>query len=81
VSERGDIRSALEAMGLEVLSQSHPQGAVLPDRGDGLHWMTCTDCDAEFAERDDGTLAAGSDLCAFWRVRPRPSTPIPGGIK
>jgi hypothetical protein len=51
-----------------VREVSHPQGAVLPDRGDGLHWMECTDCGAEFAERDDGTLVAGPEMCTYLRV-------------
>lgn len=41
----------------------HPCGIVLPDRGDGLHWLRCPDCGREWAEKDSGAFVKGSKRC------------------
>ena len=42
---------------------NHPAGAVLPDCGDGLHWLQCVACGKEWAEKDSGAFAKGSRYC------------------
>jgi hypothetical protein len=44
-------------------TQMHRQGEVMPDRGDHLHWLKCTDCGREWAEKDSGAFAKGSRVC------------------
>ena len=44
-------------------TQKHPAGKVLPDRGDGLHWLKCISCGREWAEKDSGAYAKGSKVC------------------
>ena len=41
----------------------HHAGEVLPDRGDGLHWLRCVECGREWAEKDSGAYAKGSRRC------------------
>jgi len=41
----------------------HRAGYVLPDKGDGLHWLKCIDCGREWAEKDSGAFARGSRTC------------------
>ena len=41
----------------------HQSGHILPDRGDGLHWLRCVDCGREWAENDRGTFKRGSKVC------------------
>ncbi len=41
----------------------HAAGIVLPDRGDGLHWLRCDECGREWAEKDSGAFAKGSKVC------------------
>ncbi len=47
----------------EALDGEHSTGSVLPDCGDGLHWLQCTDCGTRWAENDDGSWAAGPMKC------------------
>lgn len=44
-------------------TQTHTSGKVLPDRKDGLHWLRCTVCGKEWAEKDSGAFAKGSRVC------------------
>lgn len=44
-------------------TRMHARGEVLPDRGDGLHWLRCVECGKEWAERDSGAFARGSRVC------------------
>ena len=46
------------------MKKQHAAGEVLPDRGDGLHWLRCVDCGREWAEKDSGAFAKGSRYCA-----------------
>ena len=41
----------------------HQVGIVLPDRGDGYHWLKCIECGREWAENDRGTHVKGSKVC------------------
>jgi hypothetical protein len=49
---------------LRDYAQPHTGGFPMDDRGDGLHWLTCVDCGQEWAEKDDGSHAAGQLECA-----------------
>jgi hypothetical protein len=53
------------ALGAE---KQHNAGLPCDDRGDGLHWLVCCDCGEQWAENDDGSLAAGSGVCGHERI-------------
>jgi hypothetical protein len=44
-------------------TQMHQRGDVMPERGDGLHWLKCPECGREWAEKDSGAFAKGSRVC------------------
>lgn len=44
-------------------TRMHRSGKCLPDRGDTLHGLKCTDCGREWAEKDSGAFAKGSRSC------------------
>jgi len=50
-----------------ALGHPHSAGIVLPDQGDGLHWLRCVDCGREWAEKDSGVFARGAKFCSAIR--------------